>query len=43
MLRLSHDLTNGELDNFTMPTHIHKALDFLLEPMYEKPNEMEDF
>lgn len=43
MLRLSHDLTNGELDNFTMPTHIHQALDFLLEPMYEKPNEMEDF
>lgn len=43
MLRLSHDLANGELDNFTMPTHIHQALDFLLEPMYEKPNEMEDF
>lgn len=41
MLRLSHDLANGELDDFTMPKHIHEALDFLLRPIGEEPNETE--
>ena len=40
MLRLSHDLANGELDDFTMPKHIREALDFLLKPIGDKPNEM---
>lgn len=41
MLRLSHDLANGELDDFAMPKHIREALDFLLKPVDEKPNETE--
>ena len=41
MLRLSHDLANGVLDDFTMPKHIREALDFLLEPIDEKPSETE--
>ena len=41
MLRLSHDLANGVLDDFTMPKHIREALDFLLNPIGEKQSEME--
>lgn len=41
MLRLSHDLANGELDDFTMPKHIHEALNFLLQPINEESNETE--
>ena len=41
MLRLSHDLANGLLDDFTMPKHIREALDFLLNPIDEKQSETE--
>lgn len=29
MLKISHDLANGDLDEFTMPDHIQSALEFL--------------
>lgn len=41
MLRLCHDLVSGELNGFIMPKHIREALDFLLKPIGEKPNELE--
>lgn len=41
MLRLSYDLANGVLDDFTMPKHIREALDFLLNPIGEKQSETE--
>lgn len=35
MLRICHDLANGELPDLTMPTHIQEALDFLSSPIAE--------
>jgi len=32
MLRISHDLVNGELVGFKLPPHIQEALDFLRKP-----------
>lgn len=33
MLRISHDLINGELEGFSLPSHIQEALDFLCKPL----------
>lgn len=33
MLRICHDLVNGELSDLTMPAHIQEALDFLDSPI----------
>lgn len=33
MLRICHDLVNGEFSGLTMPAHIQKALDFLDSPI----------
>ena len=33
MLRISHDLVNGELAGFKLPPHIQEALDFLCKPL----------
>ena len=33
MLRIAHDLVNGELAGFTLPSHIQEALDFLRKPL----------
>lgn len=35
MLRICHDLINGELDSFTMPTHIQQIIDFMLGDTHE--------
>ena len=35
MLRICHDLVNGELSGLTMPAHIKEALDFLNSPIVE--------
>lgn len=39
MLRICHDLVNGELSELTMPAHIQKALDFLNSPIAEDSEE----
>ena len=35
MLRICHDLINGELGSFTMPTHIQQIIDFMLGDTHE--------
>ena len=35
MLRICHDIVNGELDGFIMPPHIKDILDFMRENNYE--------
>ena len=35
MLRICHDLINGELDSFTMPIHIQQIIDFMLGDTHE--------
>ena len=35
MLRLCHDLINGELKGFALPRHIQEIIDFLQEENYE--------
>lgn len=35
MLRICHDLINGKLDSFTMPTHIQQIIDFMLGDTHE--------
>ncbi len=35
MLRICHDLIYGELDSFTMPTHIQQIIDFMLGDTHE--------
>ena len=35
MLRICHDLINGELDSFTMPTHIQQIIDFMQGDTHE--------
>ncbi|MST60226.1 hypothetical protein [Parafannyhessea umbonata] len=36
MFRVCHDLVDGKLPEFTMPSHIMAALDFLNEPIEKK-------
>ena len=35
MLRISHDLINGELDGFMLPSHIKEIIDFMSGAMHE--------
>lgn len=35
MLRICHDLINGELENFSMPPHIQKIIDFMQGDTHE--------
>lgn len=35
MLRICHDLINGELDGFVMPPHIQQIIDFMQGDTHE--------
>ena len=35
MLRICHDLINGELVGFTMPPHIQRVIEFMQGDLYE--------